>query len=651
MIGSSALAANGYLTLNSDANGSATVAALPSGASIAGNVNVQRFLTGGSGYRGYRLTSSQVTSGSGDYTINYLVNSCYLTGTNGTAGGFDKTGNPTLYLYRENIAPQFTTFLNSNYRGISNITTAPVYGMNDATYNNINIPVGNGYLFFFRGDRSVASLATETTTSYVPTNTTLTTTGTLNTGTITVKDWYTPSSTTLGYTTTVGNDSVRGFNLVGNPYPSSIDWDMSDSTSSTAPIYTPHLTKYIYVLDPVSKSYGVYGAGTPSKTGTNNSTNIIASGQGFLVRATGTGAQLVLSESAKTNTQVTGLELLMGKPVANSNNQYLRLQLAKDTATTEDIIVRFDVAAKAQYVYDEDAPYLQGFGGVSLFSFSKDSIPLAINVLPLPKQTPDIIRLDVSAKTDGLFQLNMKAIESIPQLYAIWVVDKYKNDSLDMRQNKTYNFNIYKKDKASYGANRFALVIRQDTAYAYKLLSFTAAKMPDVKQVQIAWTTTNEGNYTNFTVERSIDNGNTFNILGGAPSTGLGSYGITDKSPITGQNQYRLKQEDINNNVTYSKTVMVSFPGQNGETPDNILSIYPNPVSNMINLSIATNSPDNITYDIKLMDSSGMTVKEGSSVRPSWQSNVSDLLPGTYFVQVLNSKNSTFIGKTKFVKY
>src|SRR3569623_2127278 len=87
---STILAANGNLTLNSDATGSASVAAI-SGPSITGNVNVQRYLNGGAGYRGYRLGSSPVYAaavGSNNvFSINYLQNSMFLTGAAG--GGFD----------------------------------------------------------------------------------------------------------------------------------------------------------------------------------------------------------------------------------------------------------------------------------------------------------------------------------------------------------------------------------------------------------------------------------------------------------------------------------------------------------------------------------------------------------------------------------
>lgn len=330
------------------------------------------------------------------------------------------------------------------------------------------------------------------------------------------------------------------------------------------------------------------------------------------------------------------------------NPRYLRLQLIKDAVNTDDIIIKFDSTANAKYNADEDAKYLQGFGQEQLFSYSADSVPLAINVLPLPKQHPDVIRLNVSAKTSGAYQLYMKEINNIPRLYDVWLMDRYNTDSLDMRQNNTYSFNLDKNDSASYGANRFTLVIRQNPAYAYRLITFDASKAPNSRQVQLTWATANEENSTYFTVERSSDNGTSYKALCEIRSAGLGEYRTMDVSP-GGQNLYRLKQRGLNDSITYSKCITVVFSAQN--IVINTLSIYPNPVNDMINLSVASQGSGNTTYDIKFMNSSGLIIKEVTSSEPSWEGDISGLLPGVYFAQVLNHKTTTVVGRKRFVKY
>ncbi len=320
---STVLHTNGLLTLNSDSTGSATIAAIPTGCGITGNVNVQRYITGGpdafggNGNRGYRLLSSPVytaidTAHNSNkiYSINYLLNSTYISGTNfppTSTTPTSKTGNPSLYLYRESLLPQYTTFLNSNFRGINNISSPPNY-MIDIDGGPYNIPVGNGYLFFFRG--GIGTVNPFSTTA-MPLSATLTCTGTLNQGTINAVHWYTPGSPNLSYTVSEAGEPFQGFNLVGNPYASSIDWDKFSSTDNTAPIYGFDVNNYLYRLVPGGAAgAGNYNVYTTQFGGINGATHVIPSGEGFFVIAGGTDATLTFSETAKIDSQVTGAILL-----------------------------------------------------------------------------------------------------------------------------------------------------------------------------------------------------------------------------------------------------------------------------------------------------------------------------------------------------
>lgn len=651
---SSQIVNSGTLTLGSDANGTSSFAAIPSTSSVTGTISVQRFVTGGSlTYRGYRLFSSPVyastVSSNNVYSINYLKNSMYLTSTS-TAGGFDNVAavNPTIYLYRENLTPTYTTFTGSNFRGINNINASPSYTI-DVDGSGFSIPAGNGYLCFFRGNRASNTYAQETLTSYVPQSVTLTATGSLNAGQITVKDWFTPASSSLSYTP-ASPVAVRGFNLVGNPYPSSINWDTFQTGVTTTGIYGSAVGTTIYVLDPISHNYGAYIAGNGGAGGTNNATNIIASGQGFFVIASGAGAQLIFNESAKTSTQVTGASLLMGTPANVAQLQYLKLKLAKDSINTDETVVRFNSNGSTKYIENLDAPYKGGYGSVSLSGLSNDKVNLAIDVIPLPHQQAETVALNVSANTSGIYNLSLNDLVAVPKLYDIWLIDKYKKDSLDLRQYKSYAFNIDKADTASFGANRFTLVIRQNPAYALQLLNFTAKKVPGTRQVQVAWNTQNEGNYTNFTVERSIDGGKTYSVLNAVPATGSGQYSIQDQSPVIGNNLYRLKQEDVNNTIRYSNIVTIAYADLSNNIANN-LSLYPNPAVNTLSLSLVTPPVNNLSsYNIRFLNSSGIIIRQMSSTLPTWEGNISSLQPGTYVVQVISASTASLVGQGKFVK-
>lgn len=650
------LSNSGTFTLKSDAYGSGAIGTISNSAYVTGTFTVQRYLQGGAGYRNYRLLSSPVyaatVSSVNVYSINYLKNSIYLTGTT-TTGGFDNivAANPTLYLYRENqTSPAFTTFLNSNFIGIKAINNVPTYAysMNDATYTSTyNIPVGSGYLCFFRGDRST-SFASKTTSPFpAPENTTLSTSGTINTGTITLRNWFNPGVTTLSYTasTPIG---YRGFNLAGNPYPSTIDWETYQSTNTGAGIYGKSISSSIYELNPKTQNYDVYQYGGAF---TNYGTRYIMSGQAFFVLASGSTSSLTFYETAKAPThENTGLYLFMGAPNTQAaSTQHLKLQLAQDTVNTDDTYIGFGKNLNSLFDLEADAPYKAGTGRVSLSSFSADNVSLAINKQPLPKGSSRI-KLAVNTQNDGIYSLSLKEITQIPQLYDVWLMDAYKKDSLDLRHNPAYRFNVYKSDTNTYGANRFSLVIRENAALAYRLLNFTAVKTGTQQQgVQINWVAENEQNYTNFTVERSIDGGKSYQIIGSLAATGQGSYGIVDNSPAS-QNLYRLQSQNIDDLISYSPVVPVSYADLSNKLAKSNINLYPNPASSTINLNIRAAVANNGKFNIQISNSSGLLIRQATSATQNWQADVSNLQPGTYLVRVVNSANQTEIGSTKFVK-
>ena len=667
MSGSSAstvLDAGGFLTLNSDANGSAAVAAI-NGPKIIGNVNVQRYLTGN---RGYRLVSSPVygtTIGSTKvYSINYLKNTAFLTGTTDVPGGFDKAGNPTIYLYRENTPTSNASFTSGNFRGVNTIGTGMNYNylIDGDGPNPFNIPVGTGFLFFFRGDRTAASLATETTPGYVATAGTLTTTGTLNQGNISVKEWYGASD--LKATNT-------GFTLTGNPYACSINLD----TYGTGIIGT-NILSTVYVLNPLNKQYATYNLLNPI-LGTNGATNIVASGEAFFVEADphASSASLTFTEAAKIPAGQQSTDegnLMMGMPKdPYAVRQLLRLKLSLDSFNYDDIVIGFNSNSSAKYNYMEDSRYLAGMSAPEgLASFSTDSVPvpLSVNFLALPKEKQQAIRLKVDATNSGLLTLKRTQLDSLPPIYELWLMDRYKKDSLDLRNNDTYAFDVNKGDTASFGNNRFQIVVRQNKALGLHLLDFTAVKATN--GVPITWKTENEESYTNFTVERSTDNGVTFDVLGGFASNNQHVYTFLDANPVKTVDLYRLKLEDLNGTISYSKVITIVYDASKLPVASTKISVYPNPSKGVINLAISQSNPNfaNLSgiqsvsytpslasapaqlYAIKIVNITGSVIKTATSATPNWQDDVSSLLPGTYFIQVLNKSDNSLVGKSSFVK-
>ena len=127
--------------------------------------------------------------------------------------------------------------------------------------------------------------------------------------------------------------------------------------------------------------------------------------------------------------------------------------------------------------------------------------------------------------------------------------------------------------------------------------------------------------------------------------TGAGLYSLVDKNPSKGENVYRLKQEDVNNVITYSNLVNVFFGNKNER-----IHLYPNPAVNVINVDVRERWHDRDRYEIIVTNSAGTIVKHGTSGDSQWQAGISNLRPGTYLVSVLSKDDKNLVGQAKFVK-
>ena len=651
------LNANGLLTLSSDANGCASVAPILNGGTVNGNVIVQRYLSGsssGTNYRGYRLIAAPVYLGTYGTGVNYfqfinLISATFLTGSGGAANGFDKAGNPSIYLFNDYYTPANNDFISGNWAGVSSLKVPyyPYFFNQSNQFSNIFLwPSGSGALLFFRGSRSTANPYTPT--SYAQAST-VADTGTLVTGNVNACPVnYINTNGTLTYSTTnSGNTAVRGFNLMGNPYACTIDWN----TSTTGGINMANVSNTIYELN-LNGTYGTYQWNGTTGTSTNNGSRYIASGQGFFVKATNASATFQFTENAKAVS--ANYNPVMGTPlttqlalIQNKSDQHLLLSMQMDSVNYEETFVGFSPDATTKLKEDEDARYLMGSSKVHFASLSADNVVLAINRQPLPGLAGTTIPLKIAASTDGTYFLTVKEITNIPSVFKLWLKDNYLKDSIDLRKVTTYSFNILNGDSTTYGTKRFVLSISQDTGQMLKVLSFTAhPKAP--KSVQVKWTVKNDFYNARFAVEKSTTSGNSYSLIDTLTSNGLGNYSFNDTQPCYGTSFYRLKMTDFNGTITYTMPVTVSY---NKDQTDAGISMYPNPATNQINIVVnQTIQPIRKGYRIIIYNTSGIQVLSGRTSTSTWLGNLTSLSKGTYLVKVATDDGNTNIGSSKFVK-
>jgi len=115
-------------------------------------------------------------------------------------------------------------------------------------------------------------------------------------------------------------------------------------------------------------------------------------------------------------------------------------------------------------------------------------------------------------------------------------------------------------------------------------LNKLTAKTQD-KSVILSWSTASEINNKGFAIERSGDN-NTWTEVDFVDAESVTTnYQFTDKSPIIGNNYYRLKQEDKDGNSRYSSVVSIKMEAS---LPSHLISIYPNPSNNSTNIQLGS---------------------------------------------------------------
>jgi len=172
------------------------------------------------------------------------------------------------------------------------------------------------------------------------------------------------------------DDALHGFNLLGNPFSSGLNWD--DIINDVYSLYPALTSKSLYFTRDNAQCSYVAGVGIPSDV-----TGIIPPMQGFFVKTFSAGNYLIIPSGARVHGAIharyKGVEII----------PLIRLSLAEGTLTDETV-VRFDAAAKSGMDYDFDAPKMFLSSDVlSIYSTSAGS-NLAINGLPFPDPSVDI---------------------------------------------------------------------------------------------------------------------------------------------------------------------------------------------------------------------------------------------------------------------
>lgn len=407
-----------YLTLYSDATRDARIAEVVNG-SISGEILAQKYIPANG--RKYRFLSSPVVGGT---TLEWRNNATFTSGIGthitGSAGTVDvSTSNQNSAFYYDE----------SDVTGGGDINHVTKW---DAIDGNSSLANGKGYRVFIRGDRSI-SLTTANTVN--------------NATTLWVKGTNPASSVGLPVTYTAA--AAQGWSLVGNPYASTIDWNLIRAQTATD---FSNVDDAMYVWNPLNTTspgggYASYvnsvGTGIP-----HAGTRYISSWQGFFVKANAVAPVVKVKEAHKVSGFAGGN--FFKKEVLKPNS--LCLKIESNQVVFDDAVVYFEEGASKHFDSKYDAYDLTN--GIRFLTQEGDTA-LAISGMPALLDSGSV-KVGVVLMS-GSYTFTFSDLKSFAMAPEIHLFDRYLNSFTKITDDAKYTFNVDDANPLTFGNNRFEI--------------------------------------------------------------------------------------------------------------------------------------------------------------------------------------------------
>jgi len=256
--------------------------------------------------------------------------------------------------------------------------------------------------------------------AYYFTETTLEYTGNLHTGTYT-----SPLQT---WTDTPEADQYEGWSLVGNPYPSAIDFSATNITATN--INITNLDNSVYFYDDITHNYKGWNTGSG---GINGGTQYIPAMQGFFIHGNAANSQIQIKDAARVHNTT---DFFRNPTNLNSDNLFFTLSTSANGFTDETKIIEnqssnflfdgeFDLFK--MYSRDENVP--------QVWSMNED-IEFALNAIPY-FDDEQVIPVGFKGNNSDIYEIRLSESELLSSIY---LIDNHTETYQNLSQNSTYSF-------------------------------------------------------------------------------------------------------------------------------------------------------------------------------------------------------------------
>ena len=224
----------------------------------------------------------------------------------------------------------------------------------------------------------------------------------------------------------------KGFNFVGNPYPSAVDWEQDIGWTKT------NLDASIYLWNPNVGQYGSYTYGDPN-SGVNDVDSIIPGGQGFFVHVTDGNATGSLD--VNNNARLHHPKAFLKNSENSSTNNYLKLKTYSNlNAYTDETIIQFKDNASDLYDPEYDAYKFEGLNEApQLYTVATDLVKLSSNSYPdlIENKT---VSMGYEVGENGFYTIEVLDMLNFSSTTEIVLEDKKENIFTNLNEQSTYSF-------------------------------------------------------------------------------------------------------------------------------------------------------------------------------------------------------------------
>ena len=370
-------------------------------------------------------TINGILVNSGDYQSIIIESD-----VNGTGSLIYNSGNPDLTVERylndakwHMISPSTNNVLTGQYF-FNNSPTVWLKDYNEAddTYNYITsltlgMPRGKGYAFWV--GESKTNVVIEIHGQASPTEFTL----------------NSSSSPALEFT-----NSSHGYNLIGNPFTSAIDWDNPNWTMS-------NMEESIWVWDP---STGNFKTRNSSQIG-DMPNGIIPSSQGFFIRATSSTASITVPTEAKLHNSQA---LYKTQSSTLNDLSYIVIQVYEVglDSVTDQVWVGFHENASNDFDNGLDISKLMGDATSPQLYLQEDRHLYTADLLPELHGEAKTVALKFRAPHTNNYILDVKKIENLDGVQ-IFIEDLIEDTYTNIKEQNKIKFSADKQDSD----NRFVI--------------------------------------------------------------------------------------------------------------------------------------------------------------------------------------------------